>query len=149
MHITEEKQWLNLSTLPTVCITSAAMAAKLKKVASKQACWQVITWSRKSCQAMEMDSIHIDTWARMTCWHVSTKVRKGFLHVRYLSTRGRLALRHKTTQSALAREHISTPGTLARSHVFVTHGTQFSRLKNLARFNDNFQWYTNAYTTEL
>ena len=49
IHVTKVKHWLNCQTLPAVCTTSATMAVKLKKVASKLLTKQanyVGRWSR-------------------------------------------------------------------------------------------------------
>ena len=66
-----------------MCATSATMVAKLKKVASKLACWQVINWSCKLCQAM--DSRNVGTQGTLALEHVSmllgTSVCENARHV--------------------------------------------------------------------
>ena len=38
-----------------------------------KACWQVIMWSRKSCEVRDvMVQWYVGTWARKPCSHVST-----------------------------------------------------------------------------
>ena len=74
-----------------------------------KACWQVIVWPYKPCEAR--DSRHVDRWARELASHVDTWVHK---HAWDVDT---LAREHLNTQGILAHEHVSTQGTLAREQV--------------------------------
>ena len=60
----------------------------------------------------------------LTSEHVRTQSTLVREHV---STQGTLAREHVSTQGKL---HISTEGTLVREHVFITQGTQFSKLSS-------------------
>ena len=84
---------------------------------------------------------HVSTHGTQAHEHVSTQDTQAREYVRmqgtltgeHISTEGTQAREHISTQGTLARKHVNKESTLAREHVFSTQGTQFSRLKFLAK----------------
>ena len=88
------------------------MTAKLKKAASKLACWLVILWSRKPYRQWIEDMLareHVSSQDMLTPKFISTQSM--------LTREARKDSRHIDTW---AKKHVGTQGTLAHEHVFST-----------------------------
>ena len=84
---------------------------------------------------------HVSTQGTQSHEHVSTQDTQAREYVRmqgtfareHISTQGTQAREYVSTKGTLARKHVNKESTLAREHVFSMQGTQFSRLKFLAK----------------
>ena len=109
---------IKLSKLTSSLYNFSNNSSKSKKsgikttYSAENACWQVITWLRKTCEAR--DSRHVATW------HVTTQTQTACWHVRHGSTQGTLGREHVSTQDTVAHEHVITKDTVACEHIFGT-----------------------------
>ena len=109
------KTVIKFLNITIVCPTSATMTAKLKKAASKLACWLVILWSRKPYRQWTEDMLareHVSSQDMLTRKFISTQSM--------LTREARKNWRHIDTWTKKYAKHVGTPGTLAHEHVFST-----------------------------